>query len=380
MLSERAIDLEMRIGPITHPLDRVQRVPTPEEEEDMNNLSDNSLSGLELPRQQSSRNSSTNMLNPILHSPHGSDENRNRQGERGEPNQLPDGQGERVEPAIRRPLPQPRPFEGTNNRNIRQFFDTYERFAHSMWGNRKNDWVAGLEVLLQGWALVLYRGLVDQNLEYNKIKHELSQAFPGSVDPLRTKTLLKMINLQREHNEPLPVFYSRISQLIRETYPDLNEYSHNLQVRDTFLMKVPPGVAEQIAQYCNARGDFQPNRVREAAMIITNTNTPNFQTSGENVFLAQANVEQKQNPVLQKVETGLKCYICAGSWHAVSACPLYPLVFSCPWCRSEPHPVTECSLYNDWVQFKRERDNADERNNRRATRDDRCWETNPGEQ
>ena len=115
MLPERAIDLEMRIDPITHPLDRVQRVPTPEEEEDMNNLSDNSLSGLELPRQQSSRNSSTNMLNPILHSPHGSDENRNRQGERGEPNQLPDGQGERVEPAIRRPLPQPHPFEGTNN-------------------------------------------------------------------------------------------------------------------------------------------------------------------------------------------------------------------------------------------------------------------------
>ena len=166
-----------------------------------------------------------------------------------------------------------------------------------------------------------------------------------------------MVKLKRESNEPLPVFYSRISQLIRETYPDLDEDAHNLQVRDTFLMKVPPGVAEQIAQYCNSRGDFQPNRVREAAMIVTNTGIPDFQASSENVFLAQTNVEQRRTPLIPKGESGLKCYICAGSWHAVSACPLYPLVFSCPWCRSEPHPVTDCALYNDWLQFKRERGN-----------------------
>ena len=56
-----------------HSTDRSQRPPN-DEEEINNNLSDNSLTGLGMPRQQSSRNSSTNMLHPILHSPLGSDE------------------------------------------------------------------------------------------------------------------------------------------------------------------------------------------------------------------------------------------------------------------------------------------------------------------
>ena len=42
MFPESAIDLEMRIGPTTHPSDRFQRVLTPEKE-------DNSQNGIPVP-------------------------------------------------------------------------------------------------------------------------------------------------------------------------------------------------------------------------------------------------------------------------------------------------------------------------------------------
>ena len=257
--------------------------------------------------------------------------------------------------SFRRPLPQPRPFEGTGERSIKNFFLTFERFATSMWGARKSDWVAGLEANLQGWALVLYRGLVDQGQPYEKIKKDLLTAFPGVVDPFRTKNLLKLVNLRREIGEPLPVFFQRIDQILRETYPDLTDESHQLQVRDTFLMKLDQNIALKIANFCNARGDFGPETVRESANLITLSDTPNVST--ENIFLA--NIGEKMGAEAPGKVTsrgaegsGLRCYICAGAWHPVSACSLYPMVFSCPLCRVEPHAVTECPLFIEWKTFR----------------------------
>ena len=256
--------------------------------------------------------------------------------------------------SFRRPLPQPRPFEGNGDRSIKNFFTTFERYACSMWGTRKSDWVAGLEANLQGWALVLYRGLVDQGRSYEKIKTDLLTAFPGVVDPFRTRNLLKLVNLKRELKEPLTVFLLRIDQILRETYPDLTDESHALQVRDTFLMKLDSSVALKIANFCNARGDFSPQTVRESANLISLSEIPSGRD--ETIFFANAGGKMgteapiKEAPVREG--NGLRCYICAGHWHPVSTCPLYPMVFSCPLCRGEPHPITDCSLYEEFKKFR----------------------------
>ena len=234
-----------------------------------------------------------------------------------------------------------------------------------MGGGRKSDWVAGLEANLQGWALVLYRGLVDQGQSYDKIKNDLLTAFPGVVDPFRTKNLMKLLNLKREVGEPLPVFYARIDQLVSETYPDLTDESHDLQVRDTFLMKLDSAIALKIANFCNARGDFGPIAVREGANLI---NMPEAQGANprpaeENIFLANAsgNVGAQTINSGRSLSTGqvkgtgtgdLRCYICAGTWHPVSSCPLYQMIFTCPLCRTEPHAVNLCPLYEEWQRFR----------------------------
>ena len=44
-----------------------------------------------------------------------------------------------------------------------------------------------------------------------------------------------------------------------------------------------------------------------------------------------------------------KCYICGESGHPVSACSLCP-IFSCPLGRLSPHPITECSVYDRFMQ------------------------------
>ena len=328
----------------------------------------NNLSSSLLDFRTSSRNASANgveIVIPILHSSRGSDEVENRahraENEEHDPVNMEHAQREQADRSYRRPLPQPRTFEGIGDRSIRKFFTVYERYASSMWGQVKNDWVAGLEVNLAGWALVLYRGLVDQGKTYEKIKADLISAFPGLQDPFRTRNLIKLLNMKKEQNEPLPVFYQRIDQIIAETYPDLTDHSHDIQVRDTFLMKLDSAIALRIANYCNARGDFEPARVREAATVITNPDLPNSgrHTDTEDVFLINNTSSQNNNTGQVKhapapnSNSNLRCYICAGPWHPVSACQLYPMVFSCPICRSEPHAVTECPQYNEWIQFRK---------------------------
>ena len=93
------------------------------------------------------------------------------------------------------------------------------------------------EIGLQGWALILYRGLVEQRKTYVEIRTALQAAFPGVVDPFQTRNLLKLLNIKREKGEPLPVFFMRIENLVGQTYPDLEDASKKVQVLDTFLMK-----------------------------------------------------------------------------------------------------------------------------------------------
>ena len=121
----------------------------------------------------------------------------------------PPDQHQRLARSFRHPLPKPRMFDGTDaNRSMTQFFTIYERYAGSMWGQNTSDWGAGLETLLQGWALQLYRQLSDQGKSYSVIKNTLMTAFPGVVDPFRTRSLLKLVNLKHETGEPLSVFHS----------------------------------------------------------------------------------------------------------------------------------------------------------------------------
>ena len=123
----------------------------------------------------------------------------------------------------RHPLPQPRPFDGKGNRDINIFFSAYEKFATSSWGACRADWGAGLEQHLKGWALILYQNMMDQGSPYDDIKKALQMAFPGIIDPFKSQNLIKLVNLKREDDEPLPVFFMRVDQIIRETYPNLEE-------------------------------------------------------------------------------------------------------------------------------------------------------------
>ena len=134
-------------------------------EEDRNSLSDINMPNF----QASSRNASGNsaeLLAPVHHSSVDSDElngagrRRNLDEDAGHPEpEIPDPGRPRM---YRRPLPQPRPFEGKGDVGIAAFFRTYERYATSMWGETRSDWIDGLESLLLGWALIVYRGLAEQ--------------------------------------------------------------------------------------------------------------------------------------------------------------------------------------------------------------------------
>ena len=251
------------------------------------------------------------------------------------------------------PLPKPRPFEGKGDRKIEHFLTTYEKYSKSMWGENEENWSAGLEGLLQGWALVLYRALVEQGKSYNQIKSALKAAFPGLVDPFRTKNILKLLNLKRQASEPLSVFYLRVETTISEAYPHLEGYSLSIQVRDTFLMKLDPEIATRVATYCSNRGNFTPAMVREAASMVITTDFSNLhKESDEEVLLLQQPALVQQRIEKPKTMVDLRCYICAAAWHPVSACPLYPTIFACPLCRQDPHPVTDCHLYKDWTQFR----------------------------
>ena len=256
----------------------------------------------------------------------------------------------------RHPLPKPSPFEGKGDRKIEHFLITYERYSKSMWGENEENWVAGLESLLQGWALVLYRALCEQGKNYSQIKQALLAAFPGLVDPFRTRNVMNLLNLKRQANEPLSVFYLRVETTISEAYPHLEGYSLSIQVRDTFLMKLDPDIATKVATYCSNRGNFEPAMVREAAsMVITHDfSNLNRGMTSEDVMLLQQPVQAQHRTEKQipKSTVDLRCYICAVAWHPVSACSLYPTIFSCPLCRQEPHPVTQCHLYEEWKQIK----------------------------
>ena len=343
----------------------------------------NSLSDINMPNfQASSRNTSGNsaeLLAPVHHSSANSHESQGI-GHRPDPNDSDDAEGANAleRPNVpdprrpkhyRRPLPQPRPFEGKGDIGITQFFRVYERYAQSMWGDTRSDWVDGLESLLLGWALILYRGLVEQRKQYPQIKAALMAAFPGVVDPFQTRNLMKLLNIKREPGEPLPVFFMRIENLVGQTYPDLEEASKQKQVRDTFLMKCSQNTAMKIANYCNIRGDFTPEVVREAATMIglgsLDPQGASAQDIDETVYLSQptgtggvnpqtSGLNQRITPTnnIQTSAADIKCYICAASWHPVSACPLYPVVFSCPLCRADPHPITSCQLYNDWLRAR----------------------------
>ena len=238
-----------------------------------------------------------------------------------------------------RPLPQPRPFDGKSNNDINLFFTRYERYATSCWGNDSELWLDALENLLQGWALVLYRGLLRQGKTYNQIKRSLKAAFPTQRDPFKTRNLLKLVNIKLEAGEPLPVFFHRIESLIGETYPELPHFNRKIQTRDTFLMKLSPDVAEKIANFCTQKNNFSPETVAEAATVVGSPELWNTNRGGEEVFLMENKKSDSQN---------MKCYLCAGSWHPISACPLYHIVFSCPLCRQEAHPITDCHFYKSW--------------------------------
>ena len=258
--------------------------------------------------------------------------------------------------SYRHPLPQPRPFDGQGERTIAQFFKVYEKYSRSMWGDHRSDWVAGLEVHLKGWALTLYNKLINQGKSYEDIKLSLQNAFPGVVDPFKTKNLIKLLNLKRESDEPLPVFFMRVDTLIRETYPHLEEHSAKIQCRDTFLMKLDAETASKIANYCNTRNNFNPETVREACAIV---GSPDFlhpggeATSGADIFLIQPS-QQPKVAVQQNTpkEMEMRCLLCAGLWHPISACIIYQQVFSCPLCREDPHPITQCRLYSDWRNIR----------------------------
>ena len=253
----------------------------------------------------------------------------------------------------RRPLPQPRPFEGRSEESLEHFFRTYERYAQSAWSDDPCDWVAGLENFLVSWPLTLYRGLIVQGKTYAQIKEALVRAFPGISDPFNTRHLLMLVNLKREPGEPLAVFFQRTENLIAQTYSSLDEESRNTMSRDTFLIKISPGVSAKIANYCNSRDDFSYEAVRIAAAMA---DTPEYSREGtENVNVAQITTRGETTGAAR---SDMKCYICGGSWHPVSACSLYPQVFSCPLCRLSPHPITECGLYERFMQIRGSRAGA----------------------
>ena len=266
----------------------------------------------------------------------------------------------------RRPLPHPRPFAGRCEESLDHFFRTYERYAQSAWSDDPSDWVAGLENFLVSWPLTLYRGLIIQGKSYGQIKEALVRAFPGVVDPFNTRNLLTLVNLKREPGEPLAVFFQRTENLIAQTYSSLEEEARNTMARDTFLIKVAPGVSAKIANYCNSRDDFSYEAVRIAAAMV---DTPEQSREGtESVNVAQVTT----GGTLGITRSEMKCYICGGSWHPVSACSLYPQVFTCPLCRLTPHPITECRLYERFMQIRgsREGANGNERDEYRRRYDD----------
>ena len=310
-------------------------------------------------------------VNPILHSSHeSSGSHRNTQPQLGDQRVENEGQDEAAqnedpnpEPrakTYRHPLPQPRPFDGKGERDIKLFFATFEKFCQSMWGNTRADWVAGLESYLKDWPLVLYNSLVNQQKTYQQIKSALQNAFPGVVDPFRSRNLLRLLHLKREAGEPLPVFFARVDSLIRETYPHLEEHSAALMCRDQFLMKLDQETASKIANYCNTRSDFDPETVREAAVVV---GSPEFLHPGggipsnADIFLLQPNPKTQESRIrpqqIPKKEAEMRCMLCAGSWHPVSACVLYKTIFTCPLCREDPHPITDCRLYNEYNLISR---------------------------
>ena len=330
----------------------------------------------------SSRNASGEVAVPILHSSNESNGSRpapsgrllTEEHREGDLNQLGfeddrAREAENVEQAIdaqvevararsyRHPLPMPRAWDGKGERDIKQFFKVYEKYCSSMWGYNRSDWISGLETLLKGWALHLYSNLVNQGKSYESIKLALQNAFPAAVDPFRTKNLIKLLNLKKELGEPLPVFFMRVDTLIRETYPHLEERSAKIQCRDTFLMKLDAETASKIANYCNTRNNFEPSMVQEAAVMVGSPdflNTSPGATSSSDIFLVQPNELQKTKAMQQnQKETEMRCLLCAGSWHPVSACILYATIFTCPLCREDPHPITECRLYSEWNQFRK---------------------------
>ena len=256
---------------------------------------------------------------------------------------------------FRRPLPQPRPFEGRQEESLVKFFRTYERYAASAWSEETQDWVAGLENFLVSWPLTLYRGLVAQGKNYEEIKGSLHQAFPGVNDPLRTKHLLGLLNLKREEGEPLSVVLQRTDNLIGSTYPALDQVSREVMCRDTFLLKLEAPVSEKIANYCSTRDDFSFEMVRHAAAVV---DVPDhLRERSETVLLARSDPPAATKPQgTLSVKSETRCYLCGTSWHPVSTCPLYPVVFTCPLCRQAPHPVNECRLYPQLVRLREQDD------------------------
>ena len=145
-------------------------------------------------------------------------------------------------------------------------------------------------------------------------------------------------------------------------------------------MKIDAASAAKVAAHCQSRGNFQPAMVKEAAALVNSAEFTTNSTGPEEVFLVQNPMQTRpqQGKLATRSEMAgtadIKCYICAGTWHAISACPLYPTVFSCPLCRTEPHPVTSCKFYAEWVTFK---NNLSKEGNQ-STNNQGSWDRNQG--
>ncbi|CAL4197557.1 unnamed protein product [Meganyctiphanes norvegica] len=284
---------------------------------------------------------------PLDTSPSSSRNSILNQGERGG---IQGNQDRQQAIVYKQPLPKPTAFTGEGDRTFESFLELYEPYAASKWGNCKISWRAGLEELMGSWALKVYRSLVARKKNYDEIVIAVKKAFNGVKDPLGVKKQIELEMAVRQLNEPLSVFHMRISNLVAEAYPDVSEYDREVRVRESFLRRIPEAVVNQIANYCIRVNDFSNEAIYEGALLAEMT--PRLVSARENkdreeeINVVQLDLKKEQEPKLSQREPhALRCYICGGSWHPVSTCELYNVLFKCVLCKAYPHPVNECPLF-----------------------------------
>lgn len=254
----------------------------------------------------------------------------------------------------KQPLPKPRPFTGEGDRTFEIFLESYEPYARSNWGEDKASWRVGLEELLSSWALKVYRSLLRRKKTYDEMIEAIKKAFNGVKDPLGVKKKIELETTEKHPNEPLSVFHMRVSNLVAEAYPDISDYDREVRVRENFLKRIPERVVEQIANYCVRIDDFSNEAIYDGALVAETTpklvSSRYISEGREEVNVVQTNKEDPRAKAIkdlgarQVANNEMRCYICGGSWHPVSACELYNLLFKCVLCREQPHPITECHL------------------------------------